>query len=123
MRYATRGLVVAVAACVVVATWATRLVLTSESGTFYGLLIYLPILAAPGALAWQRPAPRLLVIWSIVGWVATIVHQLFGQPDASERALDDWGYIQTPLFIAAGLVLFVVPMLAYMIATSARRAH
>lgn len=121
MRYAVRGLVASVVACVVVATWATRLVLSPGSGTFYGLLVYLPILAAPGFLAWRRPAPRVLALWSAVGWIASIAHQLLGQPYRHERALDDFSYVQTPMLIAMGLVLLVTPLLAFIVAAHARR--
>jgi hypothetical protein len=109
-------------ASAVVATWAMRVTLTSKSGTFYGLLVYVPVLAAPGWLVWQRPLkPRFLAIWSAVGWVSTIPWFLLGQPYASERTLAGWNVIEISLWIAIVLVLVVAPIAAFVIAGYNRR--
>jgi hypothetical protein len=122
VRYVVRGLVAIVMACAVVATWALRMTLTPRSGTFYALLVYIPVLATPGWLVWQRPLkPRFLAIWGAVGWVSTIIWLLVGQPYSSERELAGFDVIELSLWIAVAIVVVVVPIAAFLVAGYNRR--
>lgn len=117
-----RGLVAIAMACAVVATWATRMTFTTKSGTFYGLMIYIPILAAPGWLVWRQPlAPRLMAVWSAAGWVSTIAWFLFGLPYSWERRPSGWQTIETSLLIAMTVVLIAVPIAGFAVAGYNRR--
>jgi hypothetical protein len=103
--------------CAVVATWALRVTFVSKSGTFYGLLVFVPVLAAPGWLVWQRPLkPRFLALWSVVGWVASIAWFTLGQPSPAESGLAGWNVIEVSLWIALVIVLVVVPITAFLVA-------
>jgi hypothetical protein len=96
--------------------------LTPRSGTFYALLVYIPVLATPGWLVWRSPSkPRFLAIWAAVGWVSTIVWLLLGTPYESERKLAGWETIQVSLFIAIGIVTVLVPIAAFVVAGYNRR--
>jgi len=117
-----RGLVVLVMASAVVATWAVRVTLTPKSGTFYGLLVYIPVLAAPGWLVWKNPLkPRFLAIWAVVGWLSSIAWFMFGTPYEWERKLAGWNTIELALLVAVAIVLLAVPIAAFVIAGYNRR--
>jgi hypothetical protein len=122
VRYVVRGLVAIVMACAVVATWALRVTLTPSSGTFYALLVYIPVLATPGWLVWRRPLkPRFLASWAAVGWVSTICWFTLGQPTAWERTRAGWEVLEVSLWIAIAIVMVVVPIAAFLIAGYNRR--
>jgi len=112
IHYAVRGLVVATLACAIAAELAARVVLSHGSGTYFGLLVFLPLLAAPGALVWRFPQPKYVTLWAIAGWLATLVWSIAGAPYQYERALPHWRYVSTPIWIAVVLVLFVAPLIA-----------
>jgi hypothetical protein len=119
--YLVRGLVAIVLASAVVATWATRVTFTMKSGTFYGLMVYIPVLAAPGWLVWRSPLqPRLMAVWSAVGWISTILWFMFGLPYSWERRPSGWVTIETALTVAIASVLFVVPIAGFLVAAHNR---
>jgi hypothetical protein len=112
----------AIRAIVVLSVWAAiageisaRFVLSHGSGTYFGMLVFLPLLVAPGAIAWRWPTARSLGIWAGTGWFATIVWAGGGSPYYYERHLSGWKYVATPVWIAVALVLFVVPAIAMLI--------
>ncbi len=119
--FAVRGLVVATIACAVAAEWAARLVLTQRSDTYYALLIFLPLLVAPGALVWRWPRPKYVALWALAGWIETIVWSLFGLPHRSEQTLSSWPFVSTPVWITVMLVLFAAPAIAVLGVTKQRR--
>lgn len=120
--YLVRGLVAIVMASAVVATWATRVTFTVKSGTFYGLMIYIPVLAAPGWLVWRQPLqPRLMAIWSAVGWVSTILWFMFGLPYSWERRASGWQTIETSLMVGIAGVLLAIPIAGFAVAGYNRR--
>lgn len=120
--YIVRGLVAVVMASAVVATWAVRVTLTSKSGTFYALLVYIPVLAAPGWLVWRSPLkPQFLAIWFAVGWVSTIAWLILGTPYESERRLAGWETIKISLLVAIGIVTVLVPIAGFIVAGYNRR--
>lgn len=122
VRYVVRGLVLLVMASAVVATWATRVTFTSKSGTFYALLVFIPVLAAPGWLVWHQPLkPRFLAIWALVGWISSIAWLLLGTPYESERKLAGWETIKISLLVAMGIVTVLVPIAGFAVAGYNRR--
>ena len=122
VQYVVRGLVAIVMACAIIVTWATRVTFTSRSGTFYALLVFVPILAAPGWLVWQQPLkPRFLAIWSAVGWISSITWLLLGTPYEAERRLAGWETIKISLTVAIGIVTVLVPIAGFVIAGYNRR--
>jgi hypothetical protein len=112
IRASVRGLVAATVACAIVAEIAARLVLRHGSGTYFALLVFLPLLVAPGAFVWRAPRPRYLLLWSIGGWVASLAWAIGGTPYSYERELANWVYVATPTWIAIGLVGFAAPVVA-----------
>lgn len=112
VRYAVRGLVIATLASAIAAEIAARVVLSHGSGTYVGLMVFLPLLAAPGALLWRFPQPKYLTLWAIAGWLATLVWSIAGAPYRYERELPSWSFLGTPVWIAVALVLFAAPLLA-----------
>ena len=114
-----RGLVAATLACAVAAEIAARVVLGHGSGTYFALLVFLPLLVAPGAFVWRWPRPRYLLLWSIGAWIASLAWAIGGTPYSYERTLVGWPYVSTPVWIAIGLVGFAVPIVA-MLATPSR---
>jgi hypothetical protein len=117
-----RGLVAIAMASAVIATWAVRMTFTTKSGTLYGLLVYIPVLAAPGWLVWKRPlATRFLAIWAAVGWLSTIAWFTFGLPYESERRLAGWETIKVSLLVAVAVVLLAAPIAAFVVAGYNRR--
>ena len=112
IRYTVRGLVAATVACAIAAEIAARVVLSHGSGTYFGLLVFLPLLVAPGAFVWRWPRPRYLLLWSIAAWIASLVWAIGGTPYSYERELPGWPYVSTPVWIAIGLVGFAMPIVA-----------
>ncbi|HEX5063768.1 MAG TPA: hypothetical protein VFV99_30525 [Kofleriaceae bacterium] len=112
VHYAVRGLVAATLACAIAAELAARVVLSHGSGTYFGLLVFLPLLAAPGALVWRFPQPKYLTLWALAGWLATLVWSIAGAPYQYERALPHWLLVSTPVWMAVALVQFVAPLVA-----------
>lgn len=106
-----RGLVVTATVAAITAAIGAHVVLSHDSGTYFGLLVFLPLLVAPAALVWHWPEPRYLAGWAASGWIATIIWSIAGTPYRYERELPAWTAVSTPLWIAIGLVLFVVPMI------------
>ena len=117
-RYAIRGLVVLAMWAAIAAEIGARLVLSHGSGTYFALLVFLPLLVAPGALAWRWPRARSLAAWSGFGWACTIVWSIFGTPYHYERALEHWKFVAMPVWIAIALVLFVAPVIAMLMVKS-----
>lgn len=120
IHYAVRGLVIATLASAIAAELAARVVLSHGSGTYFGLLVFLPLLAAPGALIWRFPRPKYLTLWAIAGWLATLVWSIAGAPYHYERELPHWLYVSTPVWMAVALVLFVAPLIAALAVRSDR---
>jgi hypothetical protein len=118
-RSAVRGLVLATFGCAIAGEFAARTVLGHGSGTYFGLLVFLPLLAGPGVLAWRSPRPRYLALWALAGWVATIVWAGLGAPYRYERELAGWVYVATPVWIAIALVIFATPLVAVLITRQA----
>lgn len=110
--FAVRGLVVATLACAIAAEAAARVVLSHGSGTYYGLLVFLPLLVAPGALVWRWPQPKYIALWSIAGWIETTIWSIVGSPYRYEATLPSWPYVSTPVWITVTLVLFAAPIIA-----------
>ncbi|HEU4615746.1 MAG TPA: hypothetical protein VFS15_26805 [Kofleriaceae bacterium] len=111
VRYLIRALVVATAISAVMAEIAARVVLRHGSGTYFALLVFLPVLVVPGILVWRYPSAKALALWSLLGWGATIVWSVAGTPYHYERQLELWHYVQAPVWIAVALVLFGAPVL------------
>jgi hypothetical protein len=121
-RVGVRCLVVATLACAIAGELAARVVLSHGSGTYFALLVFLPLLAAPGALVWRYPRPRYLAAWAIAGWVATIVWAGLGAPYRYERELASWEFVATPVWIAIALVIFGAPLIAVLLTRNAEPA-
>lgn len=114
-RLAVRGLVVAAVAAAMTAEIANHVVLDHGSGTFLALLVFLPLLVLPGALAWQVPSARNIAVWAASGWFSTTAWMAAGAPHWRERELGGWPAISVPLWIAIALVIFVAPLVALVI--------
>lgn len=111
-----RGLVIAVAASILVAVVAANRVLSHGSGTYVALMIFAPVLLLPGALVWWKPQPRFLAIWSIWGFISSVLYLIGGSPYYWERELPSWPPVQWATWIAIGLAIVGSADLAYMIA-------
>jgi hypothetical protein len=117
---AVRGLVIATLVCAIAGEFAARVVLSHRSGTYIALVIFLPLLVAPGALVWRWPQPRYIALWSVAGWISTIVWSIAGTPYRYEQTLRSWPYVSTPVWIAVTLVLFAAPVIALLAAGKQR---
>jgi hypothetical protein len=113
-RYTVRILVLIALWSAVAGEIAARVVLSHGSGTYFALLFFLPLLVAPGVLAWKWPRPAYIAMWSGLGWLTTIVWSKAGAPYRYERELDHWKFVAMPVWIAIALVLFVAPIIAIM---------
>ena len=69
-------------------------VLSHGSGTYFALLVALPIIVAPGALVWWQPRLRWFVVWSVVSFVASACLVIFGDPYTYERELPGWHRVE-----------------------------
>src|SRR5687768_757236 len=87
---AARGLVIATAAFLLFAIIAAASVLSHGSGTFMALLVFAPILLAPGALVWWKPQSRSLSAWAIWSFIASLSYLIGGSPYYHERQLPGW---------------------------------
>jgi hypothetical protein len=111
-RYTVRIVVLLALWSAITGEIAARVVLSHGSGTYFALLVFLPLLVAPGVLAWKWPRPMYVALWSALGWLSTIVWSIAGTPYRYERELDHWKYVAMPVWIAIALVLFVAPIVA-----------
>jgi hypothetical protein len=115
-----RGLVIATAASMLVAVIAAAKVLSHGSGTFGALVIFAPILVAPGALVWWKPQARFLSIWAIWSFIASVIYLIGGSPYYYERELPDWQCVQWPTWIAILFAIVGATALSFAMAAKAR---
>lgn len=109
VRHAIRGLVVLTVWAAIAGVIGAHVVLDHGSGTYTALLAFLPLLVAPGVLAWRTPTAKVLALWGAFGWICTIAWSIAGTPYRYERALEHWSYVAMPVWIAIALVAFVAP--------------
>jgi hypothetical protein len=111
-RLVVRAFVLAMIGCIVVATWALRVTMQPSEPGFYAVLVYLPIVGVPGWLAWHAPRrPEFLVLWSAIGWIATVVVEAA----IHEQAFFEQPWIARPMMIALAGILVGAPVLAAMV--------
>lgn len=83
----------------------THSVLHSGSGTHFAVLVFLPILLAPGLVVWRWPRPRTFSSWT--GWAAvtSIIWSIAGSPYRFERELPAWRAVEVSAWTTAGIVI------------------
>jgi hypothetical protein len=83
----------------------------SGSDTHLALVAYLVIAGAGAGFAWRRPEPRFLVVWSLLGWLASLVRIIGGDPDYDLRGR--FYDIDVALRLGAPIMLAAAPVVAF----------
>jgi len=89
-------------------------VVRHDAGGIFIVLFLAPLLIG-GALVWRWTQPRLLWVWTLLGWLAGLSYAAFltdNRPRSSELL---WPLLVVDVgaLIAAGLVMFGAPVLAF----------
>lgn len=80
-------------------------VLSSGSGTHFALKVFLPILIAPGLVAWRAPKPRTFGIWTALATISSIIWSIGGSPEYYERHRAGWAAVQVSAWTTIGIVV------------------
>lgn len=80
-------------------------VLSSGSGTHFAILVFLPLLLAPGIIVWLQPRPRAFAIWTALASISSIIWSAAGSPEAFERQLAGWRAVQVSAWTTIGIVV------------------
>jgi hypothetical protein len=115
-----RGVVIAAALSLVVAVIAGNAVLSHGSGTYAAILIFAPILLAPGALVFWRPRASFLSLWAVWSFIASLMFLLGASGYRHERALAGWQLIQWSLWIAIVLAIVGATIVSFAMTAQAR---
>jgi hypothetical protein len=84
------------------------------------ILVFAPILVAPGALVWWRPRGPWLAIWAIWSFISSVTYLVAGSPYTHEREQADWLWVMWPTWIAIVLAIVGATVVAFLLAARAR---
>lgn len=109
---------IATATCALLAIIAATLVLHHGSGTYTALLVFMPILIAPGIGVWIRPKSETLSLWAFWAFLSSIFYFIAGSPYGYERDLPGWPWVAWATWLTITLALVGATVVSFLASAS-----
>lgn len=107
------------AACALFTVIAATSVLSHGSGTFTALIVFMPLLIAPGIAMWLRPrSSQPASLWAFWAFLSSIVYLITGDPYQHERVLPNWPWVAWGIWLTITLAFVGSTVVSFLISTS-----